>query len=525
VRNGEFIERVYQNAFGHAPSLAEYSNYFFQLSSGAMTRAAILNAVSESAEHIWSGNDHETSNNFVIDLQQGIVNGYVGEIITQKDVATTLVKRLFDSILEREPTAEEIDTWVQDLLAWGSSPPGTASGIMGGQNLGATTLDFVKRIMANTLNSIPSLSIVQQWASAIDSGGLYAKEDFVVALALSDDHIAAGDSPTLTSAVTYTLPDNTFLNLTLTGTDAINGTGNASDNIITGNSANNSLSGAGGNDTLDGGAGNDSLRGGAGNDTYMFGLGSGQDTINNSDGGTDRILLGAGIPVSALTFSKVSNNLQIAFSGVSDTLSVTNWFVGSSNQVSSLVLDGVDRKLKIGSINNDTLAGTTGNDWIVGLAGTDSIQGNAGNDVLDGGAGNDTLTGGTGYDTYVFARGGGQDSVVNGAAGNPGASGELDFAQDIAKNQLWLTHVGNDLVVSVMGSTDQVTISNWYSSSTAPLQEIKAASGWEIDSGVAQLVQAMATYSANNPGFNPASVTQAPSDTTLQNAIAAAWHQ
>jgi hypothetical protein len=154
-------------------------------------------------------------------LQQGIVNGYVGEIITQKDVATTLVKRLFDSILEREPTAEEIDTWVQDLLAWGSSPPGTASGIMGGQNLGATTLDFVKRIMANTLNSIPSLSIVQQWASAIDSGGLYAKEDFVVALALSDDHIAAGDSPTLTSAVTYTLPDNTFLNLTLTGTDAI----------------------------------------------------------------------------------------------------------------------------------------------------------------------------------------------------------------------------------------------------------------------------------------------------------------
>jgi hypothetical protein len=38
-------------------------------------------------------------------------------------------------------------------------------------------------------------------------------------------------------------------------------------------------------------------------------------------------------------------------------------------------------------------------------------------------------------------------------------------------------------------------------------------------------VQAMATYSASSRGFNPASVTQAPGDTTLPNAIAAAWHQ
>lgn len=67
--------------------------------------------------------------------------------------------------------------------------------------------------------------------------------------------------------------------------------------------------------------------------------------------------------------------------------------------------------------------------------------------------------------------------------------------------------------------------SGWYSSNTSQLQDIKVAGGWEVDSGVAQLVQAMATYSANNLAFNPASVSQAPSDTTLQNAIAAAWHQ
>jgi len=39
-----------------------------------------------------------------------------------------------------------------------------------------------------------------------------------------------------------------------------------------------------------------------------------------------------------------------------------------------------------------------------------------------------------------------------------------------------------------------------------------------------KLVQAMATYSSTHAGFDPASATQTPSDTGLQNAIAATWH-
>jgi Ca2+-binding RTX toxin-like protein len=103
-----------------------------------------------------------------------------------------------------------------------------------------------------------------------------------------------------------------------------------------------------------------------------------------------------------------------------------------------------------------------------------------------------------------------------------GPTGELDFASDIAANQLWFKQTGNDLTIQVMGGQDQVTVSNWFASDSAHLQEIKAG-GLEIDSGVAQLVQAMAIYSANQAGFNPASATQAPNDATLQSAIAAAW--
>ncbi|MFN9403073.1 MAG: Calx-beta domain-containing protein, partial [Dolichospermum sp.] len=65
---------------------------------------------------------------------------------------------------------------------------------------------------------------------------------------------------TLQSSINKTLATNVE-NLTLTGTTAINGTGNAGNNILTGNSTNNTLNGEDGNDTLNGGAGIDTLIG------------------------------------------------------------------------------------------------------------------------------------------------------------------------------------------------------------------------------------------------------------------------
>ena len=300
-------------------------------------------------------------------------------------------------------------------------------------------------------------------------------------------------------------------------------------------------------------AGSDLLYGGTGNDSYTFNRGDGADTVYDNcsgywesdgyggsywvaqhiDAGSDLLVLGSGIAASDIVFNVSGNDLIVGvrdpanpnatFAQLTDRITLQNW-VDPLDRIETIQVGGINRTLAVGTSGNDTLSGTSGNDWLVGLAGSDSIQGNAGNDVLAGGGGNDTLVGGAGYDTYVFGSGGGQDIIVNGAVGNPGASGELQFAPNIDANELWFRQTGNDLTISVMGGSDQVTVSNWFSTSTAPLQEIRAAGGLEIDSGLAQLVQAMATYSANNPGFNPASVTQAPSDPTLQAAIATAWH-
>ena len=74
------------------------------------------------------------------------------------------------------------------------------------------------------------------------------------------DETDGDGTDTIQSSITFSLSDavhakGAIENLTLTGTAAINGTGNALANIITGNAGNNILAGLGGADTLVGGAG------------------------------------------------------------------------------------------------------------------------------------------------------------------------------------------------------------------------------------------------------------------------------
>ena len=54
----------------------------------------------------------------------------------------------------------------------------------------------------------------------------------------------------------------------------------------------------------------------------------------------------------------------------------------------------------------------------------------------------------------------------------------------------------------VIGPIGEMATPSWFSSSSNQLEEITAG-GMKLDSQVSQLVQAMATYSASNSGFDP----------------------
>ena len=85
--------------------------------------------------------------------------------------------------------------------------------------------------------------------------GLGGNDTYVVTATDVVDESAAGSSgiDTVQSAATFSLANTAQVlgaveNLTLTGSAAVNGTGNALNNVLTGNSAKNILQGLGGND-------------------------------------------------------------------------------------------------------------------------------------------------------------------------------------------------------------------------------------------------------------------------------------
>ncbi|WP_438282102.1 hypothetical protein [Pseudomonas alabamensis] len=128
--------------------------------------------------------------------------------------------------------------------------------------------------LANTLTGNAGNNVLNGGAGADTMIGGMGNDTYYVDSA-NDKVIetsANGGIDTVIASVTRTLGDYQE-NLTLSGTSAINGTGNPLANTLTGNAANNVLTGGAGNDILIGGAGNDRLVGGLGKDTLTGGTG------------------------------------------------------------------------------------------------------------------------------------------------------------------------------------------------------------------------------------------------------------
>jgi Ca2+-binding RTX toxin-like protein len=228
----------------------------------------------------------------------------------------------------------------------------------------------------------------------------------------------------------------------------------------------------------------------------------------------------SGLGVNAISvtgFGETINASDVAITvGANSSATITGDFdnIVANGSGSSINLTG----------SNDTLIGGPGGNTLGASGENNTVIGGAGDDILLMNGGSGTFSGGGGNDVYAFGRGSGQDQIVNGVVDNADATGELDFGAGIDANQIWFQQDGNDLLISILGSNDRVTVNGWYGANGAQLQEIKLAGGLEIDAGLSQLVQAMASYGATHSDFDPATATQAPNDPGLQNAIAAAWH-
>jgi len=117
--------------------------------------------------------------------------------------------------------------------------------------------------------------------------------------------------------------------LRLTGTAAVNGTGNIAANLLHGNANANVLRGLGGNDRLSGNGGADTLWGGAGSDEFLFN--AGRDVIADFQNDVDTLLienaLWGGTPrtvAQILNFSEIENGDAVLRLGHGNILIVEN---------------------------------------------------------------------------------------------------------------------------------------------------------------------------------------------------------
>ena len=277
--------------------------------------------------------------------------------------------------------------------------------------------------------------------------------------------LAGEGADSVSATVSYTLGDNVE-NLSLTGTGAIDGTGNVAGNSISGNNQNNRLWGMDGDDVLEGGYGDDQLFGGNGNDQLDGGWG--RDVLDGGQGNDIYILNslddvvveleegGIDLVKSSATSHALANNVE--------NLLITNGGEGTGNSL------------------GNTMTGD-------GLA--NRLFGMAGDDILDGKGGQDELYGGVGSDTYILGSGFGSDTIIE-TSSNAGDHDTARFTLS-TYDQLWLTREtgSNDLTVAVLGGQNLLVVQDWFLGEAHRLESFEAGGRVLQASDVDALMAAM----------------------------------
>jgi Ca2+-binding RTX toxin-like protein len=494
---------------------------------------------SPSGNIVLTFNESISRGNGLLELRQGSATG---ALIESFDATTSTRLSIVGSVLTIDPTNNLASSTQYFLVI----PSGAIKDTVGNPYSGTTTYDFTTAdIILPTITGITvqGTQAILQFSEAINTAGLLASRfsatvggaarsitgfstvtgdptklaltisgpaatssqavtvsytDFTagndttgVVQDLAGNDMATTTTPinatTFSSAATVTTLATNYTNLTLTGTTAINGTGNANANTITGNSAVNLITGGAGTDTMDGSNGGDVYiistsndhtaaevrdTGTTGIDELRFSSTTANQTLTvfAGDTGLERVTIGAGTTATATTSgtTALSINATLAPNGLTIT----------------------------GNNGANTLTGTAFADTINGNAGNDTIRGLTGDDFLVGGAGNDTMNGGEGSDIYlittsaehtvaeiadngtngidelrfssttagqtltVFAGDTGLERVVigNGTAASASTSGTTALSINAAAAVNALTITGNDGVNTLTGSAFADTI-------------------------------------------------------------------
>ncbi|AFY62725.1 calcium-binding protein [Synechococcus sp. PCC 6312] len=353
---------------------------------------------------------------------------------------------------------------------------------------GTTAINGTGNTLANTINGNSGNNSLNGGLGADRLVGGLGNDSYVVdntGDVISETSTITTEIDSVSSSITYSLGAN-LENLTLTGTAAVNGTGNALANTINGNSGNNSLNGGLGADRLVGSLGNDfyvvdntgdvisetstitteidtvyssisyalgsnlenlfltgSAANGTGNSLNNTITGNASNNSLNGGLGADRLVGGLGNDFYVVdnTGDVISETSTIT-TEIDSVFSSITYSLGAN--LENLTLTGTAAINGTGNTLNNTITGNSGANSLNGGLGVDRLIGGDGNDLLVGGAGNDSLTGGNGNDFFRFtARTEGIDTITDFSK----VSGNADRIQVLASG------FGGGLVVGTLAAS------------------------------------------------------------------------
>ncbi|MBL8449683.1 MAG: matrixin family metalloprotease, partial [Dechloromonas sp.] len=309
-----------------------------------------------------------------------------------------------------EQAAEGTDL-VKVAVAAANGTHTLASNVDNGTLINAVAYNLTGNALANTLTG-NALANTLDGGSGADSliGGL--GNDTYIIYDIGDTITDSGGSDTVRSSLTYSL-GATLENLVLTGSDAINGTGNGLANTLTGNDGANTLTG------------------GLGNDTYVLGPGDLAVETSTLASEIDTVQ-------SSVTYSLGANLEHLTLSGNADN-------DGTGNALANTILGNAGANTLDGAGGVDFLKGGGGDDtYLVDLTASNLLQDGI-TEILNEGQDSVVLRGGnSGLLTYATLALGAHLETLD-------ASGTTTARLHLIGNALANTLTGNDAANTLDG--------------------------------------------------------------------------
>ena len=453
----------------------------------SISGVAAANASSTAAlAHVTSVSVSDTAANFVTNIAalQTLASGGKLSAVTLTDGTTPTISLTEAQMLADTSALSKIASAYNLTLTGGGTatmPTGVAP-----QKI---TLQSAASVYTLTANSTSNLAIVDTGTSGGDTINASAGDTVTIG---GNGQFGNGDNVTMSNG-TVALQNSARAdvygggNTIATGTNDLLGVQNGNNNTIT-----------------------------AGTGTTVY-LNSGTGHVVNATAGSVDVEAATGVTMSIVGGNNTVN------AAIGDTISVSgNGQYGSGDYISvssGTVNMAANSHADIYGASNTITAGANT------LIGIQNGNGNvatvgANSEIYVNDTSNTTINGG-GTEIYHFASAFGLDVINNGSGST--ANGKISFDGTETNQKLWFIKSGNDLLIDLLGTNDQVKVAGWYVSAGKQVASITAG-GKILDTQVAQLVNAMATYQTGHSSFNPTATSTMPTDTTLQNAITAAWH-